>query len=287
MKTRVPALFTAGILALPLAACGAEEAPEPTEEATEAAAETPAGENGGGGILDLLNSLGENTAEMTDYTFVLSMTVPDPELGELDVELTYEVMDDPQAMQITMVMPELGEMLAETLAMAGEDLGLTEEELGTQVMIVLPDGETIFSDHIGMYEADTPWVRDTGEDASDLHPDELFDIQGLPDMVGAFAGIEQAEETGTEDVDGVPTTVVEIVLTEEEAAALDAAPKAAIKDLLGGAVDESLEVSLWISEDGFPMRMSVDDNGETLEMEFSGIGTTSFEIPSEDQISDM
>jgi hypothetical protein len=282
VKTRVPALFTAGVLALSLSACGSEEAPEPTEEATEAAAS----EEKGGSILDLLRSMDDSTRELTNYTLDISVTMPDPDMGEVDVELTYEVMDDPQATQITMLMPDLGEMLAETLAMGGEDLGLTAEELGTQIMILLPDGGTIFSDHIGMYEADTPWVRDS-EGASELHPDELFDLQGLPETVGAFAEIEQAEETGTEDVNGVPTTVVELVLTEEEAAALDADSRTAIKEFLGGAVNGTLEISLWISEDGFPMRMSVTDNGEDMEVEFSEIGTTSFEIPAEDQISDM
>lgn len=283
MKTRVPALFTAGVLALSLAACGSEEAPEPTEEATEAAAEE---NGGGGGLIDLLGSLGENTAEMTNYTLALSMTMPDPDMGEIDVDLTYEVMDDPQAMQVTMVMPELGEALAELLAMGGEDLGLTAEELGTQIMIQPADGETLISDHNGMYEAETPWVRG-GEDMTDMNPEELFDLQGLPDLVSAFAAIDQAEETGTEDVNGVSTTVVELVLTEEEAAALDSESAAAVQEFLGGPVDGSLEISFWISEDGFPMRMSVTDMGETMEIEFSEIGTTSFEIPTEDQISDM
>ncbi|MFE6305979.1 hypothetical protein [Nocardiopsis sp. NPDC057823] len=283
MKTRVPALFTAGILALSLAACGAEEAPEPTEEATEAAAEE---NGGGGGLIDLLSGLDDSTRELTNYTLALSMTMPDPDLGEVDVDLTYEVMDDPQAMQITMVMPEFGEALAELLAMGGEDPGLTAEELGTQIMIQPADGETLISDHNGIYEAETPWVRG-GEDMTDMNPEELFDLQGLPDLVSAFAGIEQAEETGAEDVNGVPTTVVELALTEEEAAALDPESAAAIQEFLGGDVQETLEVSIWVSEDGFPMRMSVTDNGETMQIEFSEIGTTSFEIPSEDQISDM
>lgn len=283
MKTRVPALFTAGILALSLAACGAEEAAEPTEEATEAAAEE---NGGGGGLIDLLSGLDDSTRELTNYTLALSMTMPDPDLGEVDVDLTYEVMDDPQAMQITMVMPEFGEALAELLAMGGEDPGLTAEELGTQIMIQPADGETLISDHNGIYEAETPWVRG-GEDMTDMNPEELFDLQGLPDLVSAFAGIEQAQETGAEDVNGVPTTVVELALTEEEAAALDSESAAAIQEFLGGDVQETLEVSIWVSEDGFPMRMSVTDNGETMQIEFSEIGTTSFEIPSEDQISDM
>lgn len=282
MKTRVPALFTAGVLALSLAACGSEEAPEAVEETTGAAAE----EEKGGSIFDLLRGMDDSTRELTNYTLDLSMTMPDPDFGDLDVDLTYEVMDDPQAVRITMVTPALGEMMAELLAMGGEDSGLTAEELGTQIMIQPADGETLVSDHTGMYESGSPWVRG-GEDMTDLDPEELFDLRELPDLVSAFAEIEQVEEVGTEEVNGVSTTLVEVTLTEEEVDAMDAESKVAVMEFLGGTVEGTMEVSIWISEDGFPMRMNILDEAADMKIEFSEIGTTSFEIPSEDQISDM
>lgn len=283
MKTRVPALFTAGVLALSLAACGSEEAPEPTEEATEAAAE----ENGGGGILSLLSSLGENTAEMTNYTLDVQMAAEDPDMGAFNADFTFEVIDDPQAVQTTVVMPEMGEMLLELFTLAGTDNGLTAEDLGTTIMIAPADGETLFSNHNGLQEVDTEWARGAQGDSQSMDPEEMFDLQEFPELAGAFAGIEQIEETGSEEVNGVQTTVVSGTLTQEEVDAMDAASKQAVEDFIGGSIAGTFEVTIWIAEDGFPMRMNLADDDLSMEMEFSEIGTTSFEIPAEDQITDL
>ncbi|MDE3722343.1 hypothetical protein PWG71_13170 [Nocardiopsis sp. N85] len=281
MKTRVPALFSAGVLALSLTACGSEEAPEEVAEVAEAAEEEK-----GGGLFDLLSNLGESTAEVTNYTLDISMAMPDPDLGEIEVDMTYEIMDDPQATQVTMVMPSIGEVLAELAALGGAAPDLSAEELGTTIIILPPEGESLISNHNGLQDVDTPWARGL-DDAGQLAPEDLFDLSTFPDMVGAFAEVDQIEETGSEDVDGVATTVVEGTLTQEDVDAMDAESKSAVLDFLGGDLAGAVDVSIWIAEDGFPMRMHLADDEMDMELEFSSIGTTSFEIPAEDQISDL
>ncbi len=283
MKTRVPALFTTGLLALSLAACGAEEAPEPAAESSPAAG----GENGGGGLSGLLASLRENTADATNYTLDVRMASEDPDLGEFSVDFTFEVMDDPEAAKTTMVMPEIGEMLLELAALGGTGGDLTAEELGTTVIIAPAGGEALVSNHNGLQEADTPWVRGGTAGAEGMKPEEMFDLSEFPDLVGAFSGVEGIEETGAEEVGGVPTTVVSGTLTQEQVEAMDPASRAVVEDFTGGSVSGALEVGIWIAEDGFPMRLELADEETDLGMEFSEIGTTSFEIPSEDEISDM
>ncbi|MEE2036089.1 hypothetical protein Q8791_02480 [Nocardiopsis sp. CT-R113] len=280
MKTRTPALITAGTLALALTACGGG-APEETTEA-EAVEETEAG---GGGIADLLSKLSENTQDVTNYTLDLDLTMPDPELGEIDLTMTYEVMDDPEAAQVTMVMPFLGDMLLELAAMGGEVPDLTAEELGTTVLIVPAEGESLMSNHNGLHEVDTPWARGV-QDTADFAPEEMFDISALPDLVGAFAEIDQIEEAGTEEISGVETTLVEGTMTSEEIDALDAEQQLAVQELIGD-VSESVDVSIWIDGDGFPMRLDFSDEEADISMVFSALGETSFEIPGEDEITDL
>ncbi|WP_433698572.1 hypothetical protein [Nocardiopsis sp. CA-288880] len=280
MKTRMPSLLTAGTLALALTACGGGA---PEEEAVEVEAAEEPGE--GGGVLDMLAELASSTQEVTNYTLDLDMSMPDPELGTVDMTMTYEVMDDPEAAQVTMVMPFVGEMLLELAALGGEDPGLTAEELGTTVLIVPAEGETLVSDHNGLQEVDTPWARGV-QDTAELGPQEMFDIASLPDLVGAFAEIDQIEEAGAEEVGGVETTLVEGTMTAEEIDALDAEQKLAVLELIGD-VSGSVDVSIWVGRDGFPMRLDFSDEKADVSMVFSELGETSFEIPGEDEITDL
>lgn len=274
----MPALITAGTLALALVACGDDASEEePTGGAAEEASE------GGDSILGLLGKLGENTQEVTNYTLDIDMAMPDPEFGE--VGMTYEVMDDPEAAQITMVMPFFGEMLLELAAMSGEDSGITAEELGTHVFIISADGESLTSNHNGLQDVSTPWSRG-GEDMTDIAPEEMFDIASLPDLVGAFSEIDQIKEVGTEEVSGVETTLVEGTMTSEELDTLDAEQKLAVLELIG-EVSDSVDVSIWIDRSGFPMRLDFSDEEADISMVFSDLGETSFEIPSEDEITDI
>nr|WP_159941555.1 MULTISPECIES: hypothetical protein [unclassified Nocardiopsis] len=277
----MPALFAAGTLALSLAACGSEALEE--ETTNEAAAE--AEENGGGGVLDLISGLGEKTRSVDNYTLDMSMHMPDPDLGDIDMTMTFEVMDDPSASKVTMVMPFLGESLLELAQLGGANPDLTAEELGTAILIVPAEGEALVSNHNETHGVDTPWARGV-QDTDMFAPEEMFDIGTLSDITGAFAGIEQMEEAGSEEVSGVATTLVEGTMTSEDIEALEAEQKQAVEDLLGG-VEGTVDVSLWIDDSGFPMRLDFSDEKADISMVFSKLGETSFEIPGEDEITDL
>lgn len=281
VKTRMPALFAAGALALSLTACGGDA---PEEEPAGEAAEEPK-ESSGGGILELLSSLGDNTKDVDNYTLDISMAMPDPDLGELDVTMTYEVMDDPEVAQITMVMPFMGEMLLELAQLGGGNPDLTAEELSTSIFIVPTEGESLVSNHNGLYEVDTPWARGV-DDADGMAPDEMFDTRDLPEIAGAFASIDQIEAKGTEEVSGVGTTLVEGTMTSEDIDDLTPEQKRAVDGMLDG-LEGSVDVSLWIADNGFPMRMDFSDDEADISLVFSAIGETSFEIPGEDEITDL
>jgi hypothetical protein len=240
-------------------------------------------EEGGGSILDLVAGLGESTEDIENYTLDISMVMPDPDLG--DIDMTYEVMDDPQAAKVTMVMPAMGEMLLGLTEMAGQDLGLTAEEIGTSIVIIPAGGEALVSNHNGLQEVDTAWARGV-QDTGQVAPEEMFDINALPDIVGAFAEIEQIEETGTEEISGVPTTLIEGTMTGEDVETLTPEQKNAVNELMGG-VSGTVDVSVWVADNGFPMRMDFSDEEAEISMVFSNLDETSFEMPSEDEITDM
>lgn len=277
--TRTPAVLAAGTfsLALMLTACG-NDAPE--EETTVSAEEQE--EEGTSTLQDLLANISGSTTEITNYTLDIDMTMPDPEMGDMEMGLLYEVMDDPEAMQATMSMPFLGEMMFELMSLGGElPEGVTAEDLGTHIVIIQEGSDPLVADQHGL-QGDTPWIRG---DASSMeqNPTDTFDVESLPDLVAAFAEIDQIEESGTEEVNGVETTVIQGSMTEEDIDALDAEHKLAVLELIG-SVSGTLDVSLWVADDGFPMRIDFSDDEADITMEFSEIGSTSFEMPSQDQI---
>ncbi|MCY9787497.1 hypothetical protein KIK06_26825 [Nocardiopsis sp. EMB25] len=283
MKTRVPAFLAVGALSLSLAACGGDQSAEP-EETTEAATEE---ENGGGGVMSLLADLASTTESVDNYTLDMAIGMTDPELGETNMDFTYEVMSDPQAAQVTIVMPEIGEMMLDLEELSGESSGMTAEELGTSIVIVPAEGEALVSNHNGNFEADTAWVR--GASGMDSMPttEDMFDASQLSDVAGAISEIETVEEAGTEEISGVETTRVDGTFTQEEIDALPEGQAGALNDLIGGSIEGAMETSIWISGDGFPMRIDFSDDVTDLSMVFSALGETSFEMPSEEQITDI
>lgn len=276
VRTHIPPLFTVGILVFSLAACGGED---PADGAAERS------EEGGVGVLDLIAGLGDNTSDVDNYTLDIDMLVSDPELGEIEASITYEVMDDPEAAQVTMVMPAMGEMFLELAQLSGEDPGLTAEELGTSVLIVPAEGEALVSNHNGTHDVDTPWARGV-EDTEQFAPQEMFDTDSLPTITEAFSSIEQFEEKGTEEISGVGTTLVEGTMTSEDIDALPPEQKQEFDDLLGG-VKGTVDVAIWVTDDGFPMRLDVSDEEADVSMSFSDVNETVFEFPSEDEITDL
>ncbi|WP_116247438.1 LppX_LprAFG lipoprotein [Nocardiopsis sp. FIRDI 009] len=282
MKTRVPAFFAAGALTLSLAACGGDEPAEP-EETTDAAAE----EGEGGGVLSLLADLASTTEEVDNYTMDIAVTTTDPEFGDSEVTMTYEVMDDPEAVQVTMVMPDLGEMFLGLAELSGESSDLTAEELGTSIFIIPAEGEPLVSNHNGNLDVPTEWARGASGMEGAPSPENTFDASDLSDIAGVVAGIETFEEAGSEEINGVGTTRVDGSLTGEEIDALPEEQRSALNKLTGGSLEGAMNISLWIADDGFPMRMDFADDVSDVSIVFSALGETSFEMPSEDQITDQ
>ncbi|WP_121182376.1 hypothetical protein [Nocardiopsis sp. Huas11] len=281
MKTNKPVLFAAGslTLALALSACGApdEEAPATSSDSADD------GDSGGGGVLELLGDLASRTEAVDNYTLDMDITSTDPELGETEMTFTYEVMADPQAAQVTVYMPAMGEMFAE---LGGPGAGLSAEEMSTSTVIVPAEGEMLVSNHNGLQEADTAWVRGGAGEGQQPVTDSMFDTSELPKVAGAVASIDTIEETGSEEVDGVSTTVLEGSFTAEDLDELEPDQRSALDELVGGATG-AMDVSLWVSDDGFPMRMDFSDDVSSISMVYSQLGETSFEMPSEDEITDL
>ncbi|NKY98272.1 hypothetical protein HGB44_11510 [Nocardiopsis dassonvillei subsp. albirubida] len=279
----MPVLISAGTLALSLTACGGGAA---EEEPTEAAAEAP--EEGGGSVLDLVAALGESTQSVDNYTLTMDILTTDSALGEGEVEMSvvYEVSDDPSALQVTMVMPSLGENLLELMEMTGEDVSdLTPEEAGTSV-ILYPEGQdALLSNNLGQY-GDTPWVTSGGESLGDV-PADVFDVETLPQVASAIASLENVSDAGTEEVGGVETTVIEGTMTSEEYEALSEEQSAALLQVLGSDYSGTLDIGVWVDDNGFPLRMEFADEVSDVSMEFSALNETTVEIPAEDEIGTM
>ncbi|MFV2196327.1 LppX_LprAFG lipoprotein [Nocardiopsis sp. LOL_012] len=277
MKTGIPAALSVGVLALSLTACGgsAQEGAT-TSEGSEAA-------GGATSVLDLIDGLADNTDEVTNYTLETDIVSTGPEA--IGISITMEVMDDPEAVRTSMYMPFMAEMVRGMAELQGQDVeGLTTEELGTTTVITLPDGTTLTSNHTGLQGADTPWIRGESDTQVEIS-DQDFDRENLGSLYSALTDIDSFEETGTEEVNGVPTTRVEGTLTAEQYAALAPEQQEAF-----GSMNESggtMDVSVWIGDDGFPMRMEFSGDEGDMAMVFSKLGETSFEIPAEDQITDI
>ncbi|MCP3015825.1 hypothetical protein NGM33_21090 [Nocardiopsis dassonvillei] len=284
MKTRMPVLISAGTLALSLTACGGGAA---EEEPAEAAAESPE-EGGGGSVLDLVARLGESTQSVDNYTLTMDILTTESPLGEGEVEMSivYEVSDDPSALQVTAVMPFLGESTLALMEMTGADVGgLTAEEAGTSVMLYPEGQDPLLSNNLGQY-GDTPWVTAGGEALGDV-PADVFDVEALPQVASAIASLENVSETGTEEIDGVETTVIEGTMTTEEYEALSAEQSAALLQVLGSDFSGTLNIGVWIDDNGFPLRMEFADEVSDVSMEFSALNETTVEIPAEDEIGTM
>ncbi|PDP86085.1 hypothetical protein CQJ94_20370 [Glycomyces fuscus] len=279
----MPALLCAGTLALSLTACGGGAA---EEEPAEAAAEVA--EEGGGNILDLVARLGESTQSIDNYTLTMDILTTESALGEGEVEMSavYEVSDDPSALQVTMVMPFLGENILDLMEMTGEDVsGLTPEEAGTSVILYREGQDPLLANSLGQY-GDAPWVASGGESLGDV-PADVFDVESLPQVASAIAALEDVSEAGTEEVGGVETTVIEGTMTSEEYEALSEEQSAALLQVLGSEYRGTLDIGVWIDDNGFPLRMEFADEVSDVSMEFSALNETTVEIPAEDEIGTM
>ncbi|MFE1167692.1 hypothetical protein [Nocardiopsis sp. NPDC058789] len=279
MNTRTPALIAAGSLSLVLAltACGNEE-PAADGDTTEA---SPAGAS----LDDLLGNLGSSTQELTNYTLDMEVVTVDPTAeGDVTVTFNYQVTDDPAAVLATVDMPFLGETMYEL--MSGQlPEGVTAEDLSASTVLLLEGGDTLMADPHGLYGSGTPWLRGDVEENAD--PTESFDVEALPDLAGAFSELEDVTEVGTEEIDGVETTVVEGSMSTGDISEMTAEERGAVEQLFGGGLESTLNTKLWLDADGFPMRIEFSDDESDVWMEFSALGSTSFEIPAEEEIGTL
>lgn len=277
MNTRTPAAMAAVSLSLLLAltACGGGE-DSPDADATEEAASS------GSALSDLLDNLGSSTQDITNYTLDMESVALDPVDGDVSIVYNYQVMDDPAAVRASVSMPSYGEMMFELMdGMLPE--GVTAEDLGTTTVIMQEGEEALVADPHGITGPGTPWIRgESSEDSAD--PTESFDLEALPELAGAFSVLENAEEVGTEEIGGVETTVIEGSMTAGEISDMTAEEREAVELLFGGELGGDMDAKIWVDADGFPMRMEFSDDESQVWMEFSDIGTTSFEFPSEDEI---
>ncbi|WP_017543019.1 LolA-like protein [Nocardiopsis prasina] len=279
MNTRTPALIAAGSLSLVLVltACGNEE-PAADGDTTEA---SPAGAS----LDDLLGNLGSSTQELTNYTLDMEVVTVDPTAeGDVTVTFNYQVTDDPAAVLATVDMPFLGETMYEL--MSGQlPEGVTAEDLSASTVLLLEGGDTLMADPHGLYGSGTPWLRGDVEENAD--PTESFDVEALPDLAGAFSELEDVTEVGTEEIDGVETTVVEGSMSTGDISEMTAEERGAVEQLFGGGLESTLNTKLWLDADGFPMRIEFSDDESDVWMEFSALGSTSFEIPAEEEIGTL
>lgn len=269
-------------LALALTACGNDAVEE--ETTTDAAEEAVEDHSA---VEEMVAGLDSATDGIDNYTLEIESIALDPEEGDTSIKLEYLIMDDPAGAQMTVVMPFMGEFILDMLTLSGSaPEGLTAEDLGTSTAIVLEDQNVLLADPHGFQGSDTPWVRgEAPEEAVD--PTEDFDITAIIPAIGAFSDIEDVEKAGSEEIHGVETTIVQGTLTSEGIGALGDEESEALANLVGGVLLDSMDVKLWLDADGFPMRIEFADVGSEGWLEFSDIGSTSFEIPSEDQITDL
>lgn len=283
MKSPLPALLTAGCLTLSVAltACGSPE-PEPAS-GTETAdtVEGPAPTD----VPELLEGLAEAFGSVSSYTSTTDISAHGLEEGDLTRTATCTVMTEPEAHHCVSEMPYAGQVAMGVFEEAGYiPEGATVETLAHNEF-VKHDGMTIIGDPHGIYGVDTPWVRSGNPDNTvSVSMPLAFDLEELPDLIAVLGSLEAAEHTGTEEVDGAEVTVVEGSLDTDGLDTLEEAQREALVALLGRTPEE-LDATLWVDGDGFPLRVALSADGSEGVLEFSELGTASFEIPAEDEIT--
>lgn len=283
---RLGALVSAGVLGLGLAACsGDDTASDPTTAVTTPAEDegagagdgttaTEAGDDGGSStpvgevaegeeipvedFMAMLQEPGEET--LSSYTMAMSMDVD----GQaMDVDGAMDLSGEQPAMQLTMSMPDLGE-----------------------IEMLLVDGS--------MYMA-VPGLTPEGQ-YMEAPPEMMGDVQDLDeiDVSAQWEAWEQAEKVvfvGTEDVDGTEVRRYEVTVNE---GVVNEAVESAAEEMGDAAAATSAAMSgpivydVYLDEDNLMRKMVADIDGTTMEMTMDNWGEDpGIEAPSPDQITDM
>ncbi|QBI55976.1 hypothetical protein [Streptomonospora litoralis] len=279
-QPRTSAALAAALVSL--TACGgagdaSEEAPASTASAEPSP--SPTAESGLAGLVD---ALAETTAESDSFTLEASATQLGTDSGTPSVTSTYHVQGADSPDRVTSTVPGLGERLLQTMRMTGQDPGLTAEELSSVTMIIDPDGgEPIISNSHGAFPGGTEWVR--GLDGVQAPPPPPLVPGDLAPLLEELADEELVAEKGSENVGGVTATLVEGELEQAEVEGLGPG-RETVEGMLGGAPADVVGFSAWIGEDGAPVRVEVADAEVEVAFAFSDVGSTSFEMPGQEEI---
>ncbi|USY21036.1 hypothetical protein NE857_05185 [Nocardiopsis exhalans] len=294
MRSPVPALLTAGCvtlsLGLVLSACGSAEpgtAPETkaadATDATEEPAETA--EPAPVDVPELLEGLTEAFGSVSSHTVTADVSADGLAEGDLTRTGSCTVMAEREAHHCVSEMPYAGELAMEAFEEYGSvPEGATVEKLARNEYIS-HDGLIYINDSDGIYGVDTPWLRSGNPEGSVSVTMPLdFEVAELSDLVDALSTLGGAEQVGTGEVDGGEAAVIEGTLDDEGLAALSEAQRESLHTLLGRTPEE-LAVTLWVDADGFPVRVELSGDGSEGVMEFSELGSASFDIPSDGEVT--
>ncbi|ANS78714.1 Putative lipoprotein [Serinicoccus hydrothermalis] len=278
-RKRLGAIVSAGVLSLGLAACGGGESTDPeggsgeassTEDAQESSAPETSEEDAAGAddtseaaaadgeeipvedFLAMMQEPGEET--LSSYTLTMSM---DASGQAMDAEGAVDLSGEQPLMQITMTMPQVGDM--EMITTGGE------------VYLAMP-GVT----PEGMY------VRG-GEDLLG-QAGAMEDLDVSTQWEAWEQGAQSVVLVGEEDVDGTEMRHYQVTLDPEAAAA--AGGEAATTAAPG--MPDTVVYEVWLDDDNLMRQLTFDLEGVSMEMTTDNWGEPQeIQAPAEDQVMEM
>lgn len=283
-RTRLGALVTAGVLTFGLAACGSDDEPDTTTPATTVDEGTDATDDTAAtGAATDEDTTEEETTEETDTGDASGETIPVEEFlamvqapgeemlssytmtMELDLEDEQTTMEgavdlsgDAPRMQMTMAVPELGEM---DIIFADGEAYMSMPGLTPEGMYLLAP-EELLGDTAELGEADVSAQWEVWEE-----------------------GAQEVRLLGEEDVDGQQMRRYQVTVDAQAVLDASAGDDAAATSM--GLEDEVIVYDVWLDEDDLMRKMAFDMEGETLEMFMDNWGEPQeIQVPEPDQVMD-
>lgn len=299
-RSRAPlgvlAVALAALAALVLVGCGQGTQPDIrvlSTTSTTTAGDTPAQ------VLAAVDRTASATSGRIALSAELHVQAPDGTVmdGTLTGQGAFDMAADRSSMQF-----DMGSFVSSMAGAAGQQLPPGLGDLGT--MKLVQDGTTTYLSWplFTTMGVPTPWVSvDDRQAASGLGLGPVG--SGAGDLTGrsfleALRGVGgSVTESGTEQVDGVDTTVYSGTIDLQKA--LDAAPAAdrdALRQALGTAGASTLPFKVWVDAEGHLRRfqmtltMSVDGSSfqETLTVSLTELGQPqTIDVPPPDQVTPL